>query len=137
MIFYWIVLDLYTYDMHKNAEKPGVISFLSQILCEKAVCAGQCIEQIPSFSCKLIYNLIQNVTLPLHLYFYRNYTLDYDDGKTPLNNIVDSVHLHTELQSRLVKSISGYELFLEMELLNQNNFYLVYTFIYTGLSVHP
>ena len=37
MIFHWIVLDLYAYDLHKNAEKPGVISFLSQIFCQKAV----------------------------------------------------------------------------------------------------
>ena len=37
MIFHWIVFDLYPYDLHKNAEKPGVISFLSQILCQKAV----------------------------------------------------------------------------------------------------
>ena len=37
MIFHWIVLDLYTYDLHKNAEKPGVISFLSQIFSQKAV----------------------------------------------------------------------------------------------------
>ena len=25
MIFHWIVLDLYGHDLHKNAEKPGVI----------------------------------------------------------------------------------------------------------------
>ena len=37
MIFHWIVLDLYPYDLHKNAEKPEVISFLSQIFCQKAV----------------------------------------------------------------------------------------------------
>ena len=37
MIFNWIVLDLYAHDLHKNAEKPGVISFLSQIFCQKAV----------------------------------------------------------------------------------------------------
>ena len=37
MIFHRIVLDLYAYDLHKNAEKPGVISFLSQIFCQKAV----------------------------------------------------------------------------------------------------
>ena len=37
MIFHWIVLDLYSYNLHKNAEKPGVISFLSQIFCQKAV----------------------------------------------------------------------------------------------------
>ena len=37
MIFRRIVLDLYPYDLHKNAEKPGVISFLSQIFCQKAV----------------------------------------------------------------------------------------------------
>ena len=37
MIFHWTVLDLYAYDLHKNAEKPGVISFLSQIFCQKAV----------------------------------------------------------------------------------------------------
>ena len=41
MIFHWIVLDLYPYDLHKNAEKPGVISFLSQIFCQKAV-LGEC-----------------------------------------------------------------------------------------------
>ena len=40
MIFHWIVLDLYPYDLHKNAEKPGVISFLSQIFCQKAVHTG-------------------------------------------------------------------------------------------------
>ena len=37
MIFYWIVLDLHTHDLHKNAKKPRVISFLSQILCQTAV----------------------------------------------------------------------------------------------------
>ena len=37
MIFHWIVSDMYAYDLHKNAEKPGVISFLSQIFCQKAV----------------------------------------------------------------------------------------------------
>ena len=37
MIFHLIVLDLYAYDLHKNAEKARVISFLSQILCQKAV----------------------------------------------------------------------------------------------------
>ena len=37
MIYHWIVLDLYAYDLHKNAEKARVISFLSQILCQKAV----------------------------------------------------------------------------------------------------
>ena len=37
MIFHWIVLVLYAYDLHKNAEKAGVISFLSQILYQTAV----------------------------------------------------------------------------------------------------
>ena len=37
MIFQQIVLDLYAYNLHKNAEKPGVISFLSQIFSQKAV----------------------------------------------------------------------------------------------------
>ena len=37
MIFHRIVLDLYAYDLNKNAEKAGVISFLSQILFQKAV----------------------------------------------------------------------------------------------------
>ena len=37
MIFNWIVLDLHAHDLHKNTEKPGVISFLSQIFCQKAV----------------------------------------------------------------------------------------------------
>ena len=37
MIFHWIVLDLYAYELNKNAEKPEVISFLSQITCQKAV----------------------------------------------------------------------------------------------------
>ena len=36
-IFHRIALDLYAYDLHKNAEKTGVISFLSQIFCRKAV----------------------------------------------------------------------------------------------------
>ena len=43
MIFHWIVSDMYAYDPHKNAEKPGVISFLSQIFSQKAV------DLIPSF----------------------------------------------------------------------------------------
>ena len=37
MIFHWIDPDLYSYNLHENAEKPGVISFLSQIFCQKAV----------------------------------------------------------------------------------------------------
>ena len=37
MIFQQIVLDLCAYNLHKNAEKPGVISFLSQIFCRKVV----------------------------------------------------------------------------------------------------
>ena len=40
MIFLRIVLDLYAYDLHKNAEKLGVISFLSQIFSQKAVLIG-------------------------------------------------------------------------------------------------
>ena len=31
---------MYPYDLQKNAEKPGVISFLSQIFCQKAVLIG-------------------------------------------------------------------------------------------------
>ena len=34
---HWIAIYLYAYDLHKNAEKPGVISFLSQIFCQKAI----------------------------------------------------------------------------------------------------
>ena len=37
MIFQRIVFDLYPYDLQKNVEIPGVISFLSQIFCQKAV----------------------------------------------------------------------------------------------------
>ena len=37
MNFHWIVPDSYPYGLHKNAEKTGVILFLSQIFCQKAV----------------------------------------------------------------------------------------------------
>ena len=50
MIFHWIVLDLYAYDLHKNAEKPGVISFLSQIFCQKAVSTSS-LDRAPLTMC--------------------------------------------------------------------------------------
>ena len=57
MNFHWIVLDLYAYDLHKNAEKARVITFLSQILCQKAMNHNLYLALIIKFFSKYLFSL--------------------------------------------------------------------------------
>ena len=57
MIFHCMILDLYTHDLHKNAKKPIVISFLSQILCQTAVFLDCQKKQIPVLDNKTLFVL--------------------------------------------------------------------------------
>ena len=95
MIFHRIVLDLYAYDLHKNAEKAGVISFLSQILCQKAVVW----DHVWCFKLTWDHGWISFFLLLIHHAIYR-YS-DQDDNDRSLRYVITRGPFDTDIASPL------------------------------------